>query len=351
MLSDLNSASHDGALEAIFAEIAAAGPLYHPSKLWERLARQHAREIDKYGLGQLKKTLGMRYFNFALPGIIAQSLLPALRGWLRRPTGNPLAARMAEDRQAPPELKYAGAFGKLYAVYVELLYDQTASHDSERLLEEVDDPAFGGPHLVRLSSGKTTSQDLCNSIYEFYSVMRGNGAIGVDRPIIELGAGYGRLAYIFLRARPGCKYWIVDLPPALYASQQYLSTVLPERKVFAFRHFEHYREVAAEVEKADICFFSANQIRLLPDKVTGAFIAVSNLHEMRREQIELYFNEVDRLTRGVFYSKQWLSSRTTKEEGFVLRQGEYPVKSTWQTLYDERHPFQTWFFHALYAIR
>jgi hypothetical protein len=71
---------------------------------------------------------------------------------------------------------------------------------------------------------------------------------------------------------------------------------------------------------------------------------------MTREQINLYFDEVDRLTRGVFYVKQWLRSRTTPEEGFVLRHGEYPVKAAWKNLYDERHPFQSWFFHALYAI-
>jgi putative sugar O-methyltransferase len=340
-----------GSLEAMFAEISAAGPLFHPSKLWERLGREHAREIDKYGLDQLKKTLGMRYFNFALPGIIAQSLIPAFRDWLRRPTGNPIAARMAEDLKAPPELRYSGTLGKLYAVYVELLYNQTTSYDREGLLGKMEDPAFGGPHLVRLSSGKRTSQDLCNSIFEFYSIMRGDGAIDTHRPIIEVGAGYGRLAYVFLRARPDCKYWIVDLPPALYASQQYLSAALPDLKVFAFRHFDKYEEVAAEVEKANICFFSANQIRLLPDKVAGTFIAISNLHEMRREQIDFYFDQVDRLTRGVFYSKQWLSSRSTKEEGFVVRRGEYPVKPNWQTLYDERHPLQTWFFHALYDVR
>ena len=97
-------------------------------------------------------------------------------------------------------------------------------------------------------------------------------------------------------------------------------------------------------------FFSANQIQLLPDKIAGTFIAISNLHEMRREQIDFYFDEVDRLTRGVFYTKQWLSSRTTVEEGFVLRRGEYPVKPAWRNIYDERHPFQSWFFHALYAV-
>ena len=338
-----------GALEAMIAEINSAAPMFRPSKLWERFARQHAGEIDKYGFAQMKKTLAMNYFNFALVGIFAQSIGPALWDWIKHPRGNPLAARMADDPEAPPTLKYTGLAGKIYAVYVALLYGQASSRDRDRLLDKIAEPRFGGPHLVRLSSGQTTSQDLCNSIFEYYSIVNGNGA-NPDRPIIEIGAGYGRLAYVFLKARPGCKYWIVDLPPALYVSQQYLSAVLPDRKVFTFRHFETFDEVAAEVEASDICFFSANQIQLLPDKSAGMFIAISNLHEMKREQIDFYFDEVDRLTHGVFYTKQWLSSRTTVEEGFVLRRGEYPIKPSWRNIYDERHPLQSWFFHALYAV-
>ena len=333
----------------MIAEINSAAPVFHPSKLWERFARQHAAEIDRHGFAQLKKTLGMNYFNFALIGILAQSFWPAFWEWIKSPTGNPLAARMADDPDAPPALKYIGLPGKLYAIYIALLYNQTRRRDRDDLLSKIEEPLFGGPHLVRLSNGRTTSQDLCNSIFEYYSIVRGN-RVAPDRPIIEVGAGYGRLAYVFLKARPGCKYWIIDLPPALYVAQQYLSTVLPDRKVFTFRHFETFDEVAAEVAASDICFFSANQIQRLPDKVAGAFIAISNLHEMRREQIDFYFDEIDRLLCGVFYTKQWLRSRTTAEEGFVLRRGEYPVKPGWQTIYDDRHPFQGWFFHAMYAI-
>jgi len=256
---------------------------------------------------------------------------------------------MADDPDAPRQLKYTGLSGKLYAIYIALLYNQTKRRDRDNLLSKVAEPLFGGPHLVELSNGRTTSQDLCNSIFEYYSIVREDG-VAFDRPIIEVGAGYGRLAYVFLKAHRGCKYWIIDLPPALYVAQQYLSTVLPDRKVFAFRHFETFNEVAAEVEASDICFFSANQIQLLPDKVAGSFIAISNLHEMRREQIDFYFDEVDRLIHGIFYNKQWLRSRTTIEEGFVLRRGEYPIKPGWRNIYDERHPFQAWFFHALYAI-
>ena len=336
-------------LEAMIAEINSAPQVFQPSKLWERFARQHAGEIDRYGFAQLKKTVAMNYFNFALLGILAQSFLPALWEWIKRPTGNLLAARMADDPDAPAELKYAGWSGKLYAIYIDLLYNQTRRRDRDDLLSKIEEPLFGGPHLVLLSSGRTTSQDLCNSIFEYYSIVRGN-SVAFDRPIIEVGAGYGRLAYVFLKARPGCKYWIIDLPPALYVAQQYLSTVLPDRKIFTFRHFETFDEVAAEVETSDICFFSANQIQRLPDKVAGTFIAISNLHEMRREQIDFYFDEVDRLIHGVFYTKQWLRSRTTVEEGFVLRRGEYPIKPGWQNIFDERHPFQAWFFHALYAI-
>ena len=64
----------------------------------------------------------MNYFNFALVGIFAQSILPALWDWIKRPEGNPLAARMADDPEAPRALKYTGFPGKIYAVYVALLY-------------------------------------------------------------------------------------------------------------------------------------------------------------------------------------------------------------------------------------
>jgi len=89
--------------------------------------RGNTRARSTNGLGQLKKTLGMRYFTFALPAIMAQSLVPAGRDWLRRPAGNPLAGRMAEDHEGPPELKYSGAIGKLYTIYAALLHGQTAA--------------------------------------------------------------------------------------------------------------------------------------------------------------------------------------------------------------------------------
>jgi len=132
----------------MIAEINSAAPVFRPSKLWERFARQHAGEIDRYGFAQLKKTLGMNYFNFALLGILAQSLWPAFWEWIKLPTGNPLAARMADDPDAPRQLKYTGLSGKLYAIYIALLYNQTKRRDRDNLLSKVAEPLFGGPHLV-----------------------------------------------------------------------------------------------------------------------------------------------------------------------------------------------------------
>ena len=179
--------------------------------------------------------------------------------------------------------------------------------------------------------------------------MRGNG-VALGRPLIEVGAGYGRLAYVFLKAHPGCKYWIIDLPPALYVSQQYLSAVFPDRRCSRSAISKPSMRSQLRSKRRILVFSAPTKFDCMPDKVADAFIAISNLHEMRREQIDFYFDEVDRLIHGVFYNKQWLRSRTTIEEGFVLRRGEYPIKAGWRNIYDERHPFQAWFFHALYAI-
>ena len=275
----------------MIAEIDIATKLFRPLRLWERFARQRAAEIEQYGLAQLKKTLSMNYFNFALLGTLAQSFGFALWQWTKRPAGNPFAARMLSDPDAPRELKYAGWRAGCTRFTFFPYTIKRCGGIKMGFWERIEESRFGC-FIGAIIEGQSTSQDLCNSTFECYSISRDSRAPD-DRPMIEIGAGYGRLVYVFLKARPACQYWIFDLPPALYVALQYLSTVLSDRKVFAFRHFDTFDEVAAEVEASDFCFFSANQIQLLQDNVAGTFIAISNLHEMRREQINFYFGGAD----------------------------------------------------------
>ena len=74
------------------------------------------------------------------------------------------------------------------------------------------------------------SQDLGNSTLEFYAIAE---ALGREDPgpngVLELGAGYGRLAWLYLAAFPRLRYLIVDIPPALALSQEYLTRLFPRQ--------------------------------------------------------------------------------------------------------------------------
>lgn len=74
--------------------------------------------------------------------------------------------------------------------------------------------------------------------------------------ILELGAGYGRTAYFFLKMIPNLKYVFVDIPPALYIAEKYICNQFKDKKIFKFRKFNSYNEIKEEFEISDIVFSS-----------------------------------------------------------------------------------------------
>ncbi len=93
----------------------------------------------------------------------------------------------------------------------------------------------------------------------------------------------------------------------------------------------------------------AHQIEYLPNKSFDYTINISSLHEMTRLQIKKYIKQIDRVTKGYFYQKQWRKSRVSDNN--YIREDEYPIPKKWKTIYHRRHPVQEWFFEALYQVR
>lgn len=335
-------------MKLMFEEVLQAGPLFYPSRFWDELGAEHVQQINEFGLQYLKRTVNMRYFNWSVLGILAHQMIPLTLYWLRSANLRDLNAELINASEGPESLQISRINAKIYAIFVSLLFRFVERLDSEGLLPRVKEPNEGLPYLVKVGNGSVTSQDACNSIHEYYRSTINLGPAIRPLTVLEIGAGYGRIAPVFLTARQ-TKYWIVDVPPALYISQSYLSQVYPNRKIFKFRPFKNFDEVKDEVMEADICFFSSNQLPSLPRKSVDLVICISNLHEMSIDQINFYFDEIDRCSRGYFYTKQWLKSRA-QINGFTIRRGEYPVKPSWTQIYDIKHPVQSWFFEALYRV-
>lgn len=328
-----------------------AGPeVFKPSAFWEELGRRHVDQLSRYGFDNFKRTVNQQYFYHRLIAMFAHHLA-IVRYWLAHPAIDVLRARFPNPRSDVPGLaSFNASQAWLWKTFVAMHASVLARNDPLRLLDVIEEPLVGNPLAVEYR-GRRISQDLCNSVHEFYTIVRSDDLRG-PKPLTaaELGAGYGRLAYLFLVTVPHAFYTIIDIPPALYVSQRYLTTVLPAVPTFRFRPFRSFDEVRHEFERSRLRFLLPHQAEMLPDDSLDYFINISTLHEMTRAQVGRYFGLMDRMCRGRVYTKQWRKSRT-RVDGIAMTERDYPVPTTWRTVFQRRHPIQRWFFHALYEVQ
>src|SRR5262249_7659288 len=147
-----------------------------------------------------------------------------------------------------------------YSFFVGLLWHFVSCHDAVGLHKVLEEPQLGNPLPIRLGH-RTISQDLANSLHEWSRVKALSAEVTLPaRPrVLEIGAGYGRLAYVFLQAQR-CQYVIVDISPALFVASWYLQNVFSDLRIFNYRSFERFQQVRAEFEAADICFLAPHQL-------------------------------------------------------------------------------------------
>lgn len=331
-------------LRAMFDCFTKGDQVYLPSKFWEALNEKNIKQLEIEGIGNLKQTVAQNYFTWVVGRRDEQfrylvrntmiALWPSIVWGL--PIGNSNSRLTWRQRI---EL----------TIFTRMLWKFAGQIDAEGLLDSIVEPKEGNPFPIFLG-GKLISQDLANSILEYYSIREHFKTPRTEKvTFCELGAGYGRNAYVFLNAFPKGKYIIVDIPPALFVSQEYLSSVFPDKKIFTFRCFEKFSEVEQEFQDADIAFLLPHQAKMLPGKSIDLFINISSLHEMQMQQIQEYFKLIDKLTRGMFYSKQWMISKNP-EDGIVVAKNDYPIPDNWQELYSRQAKVQVHFFEAMYAM-
>jgi putative sugar O-methyltransferase len=333
-------------LESMFEAMTSGDSRAQPSKYWIELNRMNLAQLQQHGYENFKRTIALNYFTFVriLPW---DSQITFLLRHL------PLSASLQCLRSAlsAPKHDYFSAFNWIQSILYNFLtlasweYSRRTIRDPSLL--ELREPSEGNPALIADASGALISQDLANSVIEVSAM---NLSLRQGSVVLELGAGYGRDAYVILATNPKIKYVIVDIPPALWVAERYLRAQFPDRRVFGFRNFEHFKDIEEEFSGCDIAFFLSTQISALPDELADLVINVSSLHEMRLEQIGFYFSQFDRLLKenGSFYFKQWKRGAVPFED-VVIYQRNYPIPRNWTCDLSREAPIQSKFFEERYS--
>jgi len=314
-----------------------------PSRYWEELNRKNLQQLADSGYENFKRTLARNYFTW-----IVNPLNKQVRFLMQEAGIGQSLAIIGRALFSPRHELMKRRHTINYNVLTNLLWAYVEKNDQEGLLEQLSEPLDGNPPRI-MRKNRLISQDLANSLLEYEAILHPDLDRREVRTILELGPGYGRTAYVFLELQPKSRYILVDIPPALFVAQRYLSNVFAERRLFGFRPFDDFETVREDFENADIVFLTPNQMELLPNNSVDLFLNISSLHEMRMDQIEYYFGQIQRLTRKYFYFKQWQET-TIPFENETIREADYPVGEDWKLIHRQQCKVQAKFFEALYEL-
>jgi len=344
---------HDPLFKAIVAEVEGSPEIYRPSRFWDHLNSINTQWLEDLGLANFKRTVAQNYYNWLIVSRKDPQFLRVARAWLRAPSLRPLLSRMDSPEMLRTtngvEAQFSLPARLLYRAFVSMLWDLAGQDDLLGLTNQLEEPLLGNPIKI-VSQGRRISQDLSNSILERNAVARWGLRAAPGRPrVAELGAGYGRVAHAFL-ADPSCRYFIFDIPPALFVSHWYLSRLFPDRKIFSFRHFDRFADIAAELEQADIAFLTPNQMALFPDRFFDVVLSISTLPEMAPAQISNYLLQMARLSRGTIFLKQWRKWFNDRD-GFEFTTDQLVLPDGWELRHDQQDAVQPYFQQRLWTLR
>ena len=314
------------------------------SKYWHYLGRRNIKQLARDGYANFKQTVAKNYFYFggdfekSHGGYVYQNLREKVEGLDAKVDLKQLMKKhqMLSLNESIP-----------FNLHTMLLYFYI--HEEERgreIVEALEEPMEGNPLFITMD-GKRLTQDLMNSIIEYEAVEKGCDMAKV-RTVLELGSGSGRTSFTFLSLNPKLKYIISDIPPALYIAQTYLSNVFSDRRVFKFRPFDSFQEIEAEFNDSDLIFLTPDQLQMLPDNCVDLFMAIDCLHEMRRKTVSSYFDLADRLASRLYF-KCWEKTNVRFDNDSHEKE-LYPVKESWDEVFNHSCEVPHGYFEALYEI-
>ena len=309
------------------------------SQYWNYLNMRNIKQLMEGGYSNFKQTVARNYHVW-----MERPDSPHVKTLLSRINHSSLVLPPEETGKKHSHLTQEESLR--YNSNTILLLSYLKKIGGDLCLDLLEEPLEGNPPFLTYE-GKRITQDVLNSILEYHSVAEGCDLNQV-RSILEIGAGSGRTAFCFMKLLPHIKYVVVDIPPALFVAQTYLSNTFKDKKIFRFRPFESFEEIKDEFERSDILLLMPDQLDLLPSKSIDLILGIDCFHEMTPQQIEYYFKNTNRLAKH-FYFKVWRKS-VIPIDNISYTSTDYPVSPEWEEIYNRQCDVPSGYFEAFYKM-
>lgn len=297
------------------------------SIFWDKLSRKNEDMLVAEGMENFKRTIANNYFNWLAVNPRRWLFRTALTKWIASPDLIPFRTKldeMVQFRKSADKLEFTTYQRNIYRLYVSMIWSIMTRFDALGIHRDLSEPESGNPFRVMLDE-KIISQDLANSILECNTVYS-LAPKGKKLRIAEIGAGYGRLAYVFKKTI-NCDYTIFDIEPALSVSRWYLD-----------------RTVGHDVVK----IVPAKVISEYPDGYFDIVLSISTLPEMSKEQVNFYIQQFSRISSHLIFLKQWKKWKNPEDQT-LLTEDSYNFGSTWERKFYDTDVINRKFFNAAWV--
>jgi hypothetical protein len=161
-------------------------------------------------------------------------------------------------------------------------------------LRDLAIPPIGNPFGVCLQGTLVSA----HAEFHHHCADRVTGLLESDRSmVVEIGGGFGAMAYYLLRGQPKIKYVDFDLPESTALATYYLVKAFPHKKFLLFGETPVTGEAIDHADVALLPLFAMEQLRTASVDVAFSSHAMSDIASA---ELAIYLETIHRVTRHRF---------------------------------------------------
>ena len=198
-------------------------------------------------------------------------------------------------------------------------------------------------------NGHNISQDKINSIIDYESINKFS-SFSHKKNILEIGAGSGRTSQAILSFKSDLKYTICDIPPALFISYQRLKNVFKNKKI-GLLYSLNDDELVNRINDYDISFIMPHQLNSLKTKSFDLTIAIDCIHEMEKDTIKRYFDQINRFSKLFYFSVNKKTNVSVSGNNLDYFSDDYQIPKNWEKIYENDLIFPSNYISSGYQLK
>ena len=319
------------------------------SRIWHINNIRHINQINEIGIESFASTVALDYFTFTdFDDQIIKNLITKFD------KDNKISSITNIDIfKKYKNLGYSHSIN--HNIVLNLLYSYLKYYGDVALLEiyRNNNYLIDQSTYIEIDNIKI-NHDRINSALEYVKIENILDKYEDNINIVEIGAGAGRLTETILaHQKKKIKYFVVDIPPALYINFLRVKKNFSNKKIGIALNINTVSELMNYCKDKDILFLMPHQLEMLKDININLFVAIDCLHEMDKKSIKYYMDNIDRLGEYFYFKvlnetyvpysfKNYLSASDKKS---------YYIRQNWNEIFKDECVFPSNYFEFAYKIK